>query len=255
MKRFSKRPPVALEPGEREYEFGIPIAGVILPNDQWAKTALKKLPAEGQLDLSQLFGRVAPVALDIGCGNGRFTIESAFLRKEIDHLAIDLLPAVIRYGTRRANQRGLTNVRFAVSDGWRMLSKYLPDSGLDEIHIYHPQPFADQKHAWRRMLTPDFLILIHQKLNSKGRVFVQTDRLAYWEYIEASFKELFDWHTVETWDIEPWVRSRREIIARKQGLSIYRGVATRRDDWTAESLQTAASQMPMPTFDVVHGDD
>src|SRR5689334_14570333 len=100
-----------------EREFGVPIAGEILDSSQWTRTALKKLPADGLLDWQALFGRRAPVVLDLGCGNGRFLIQSAVWRADHDHLGLDILPVVIRYATRRANQRGLRNIRFAVGDG------------------------------------------------------------------------------------------------------------------------------------------
>src|SRR5216684_3083585 len=102
-----------IQPRRIEREFGVPIAGEILPPERWAQTALKKLPAEGQLNWLELFGREAPVVLDLGCGNGRFLIGSAVWRPDHDHLGIDILPVVIRYATRRGNQRGLKNLRFA----------------------------------------------------------------------------------------------------------------------------------------------
>src|SRR5216683_621016 len=98
-----------------EREFGVPIAGEILDPALWTQTALKRLPA-GPLDPPQLFGRTAPVVLDLGCGNGRFLIGSAVWRPDHDHLGVDILPAVLRYATRRGNQRGLHNLRFAVAD-------------------------------------------------------------------------------------------------------------------------------------------
>src|SRR6266481_5755498 len=88
-----------------EREFGVPIAGEILDPSLWTQTALKKLPADGRLDWQQLFGRRAPVVLDLGCGNGRFLIGSAVWRADHDHLGTDSLPVVIRYATRRGNQR------------------------------------------------------------------------------------------------------------------------------------------------------
>src|SRR5262245_22583194 len=97
-----------------EREFGVPIAGEILDPEYWKQTALKKLPDEGPLEWEALFNRRAPVVLDLGCGNGRFLIGSAVWRTDHDHIGIDILPVVIRYATRRANQRGLANIRFAV---------------------------------------------------------------------------------------------------------------------------------------------
>ena len=85
-----------MQPKRIEREFGVPFAGAILDPAQWTQTALKKLPAEGRINWSDLFGRSAPVVLDIGCGNGRFLIGSAFGRRDYDHLGTDVLPVVIR---------------------------------------------------------------------------------------------------------------------------------------------------------------
>src|SRR5207237_6567454 len=95
---------------------GVPIAGEILDSALWSHTALKKLPVEGRLSWAALFERKAPVVLDLGCGNGRYLIGSAVWRPKYDHVGVDILPVVIRYATRRANQRGLHNIRFALCD-------------------------------------------------------------------------------------------------------------------------------------------
>src|SRR3954453_21525289 len=108
-----------------EREFGVPIAGEILDPALWTQTALKRLPAAGPLDWQALFGRRAPLVLDLGCGNGRFLLGSAVWRPHHDHLGLDILPVVIRYATRRANQRGLSNLRFAVCGAREFLEKYV----------------------------------------------------------------------------------------------------------------------------------
>src|SRR5919204_482477 len=145
-----------------EREFGVPIAGEILDPAQWTRTALKKLPEQGTLDLEAIFGRKAPLVLDLGCGNGRFLIGSAVWRPEHDHLGIDVLPVVIRYATRRANQRGLANLRFAVCDGQRLLERYVEPGSVREIHCYHPQPYYDSAQVPKRLITPEFLVLVHR---------------------------------------------------------------------------------------------
>src|SRR5215467_11548805 len=117
-----------------EREFGVPFAGEVLDPSRWTNTALKKLPADGPLDLEALFGRKAPLVVDLGCGNGRYLLGSAVWRPGHDHLGIDVLPVVIRYATRRANQRGLSNLRFAVCDAYRFLDSYLPPRSCSEIH-------------------------------------------------------------------------------------------------------------------------
>ena len=85
----AKSQPVALPRIERE--MGVPIPGEILPQDQWVQTVLKKLPESGHLPTHDIFGRKAPLVVDLGCGNGRFALGSAWSRKQMDHLAADIL--------------------------------------------------------------------------------------------------------------------------------------------------------------------
>ena len=109
------------EPGAVETEFGVPIPGRIRPEAEWTRPAIKRLPPPAPLDWTVIFGRAAPIVLELGCGNGRFTLLSALARPDHDHFASDILPVVIRYATRRANQRGLSNVRFAVKDAQTLM--------------------------------------------------------------------------------------------------------------------------------------
>ncbi|MFN6139907.1 MAG: tRNA (guanine(46)-N(7))-methyltransferase TrmB [Planctomycetota bacterium] len=245
-----KAPPApVLEPGQTEYEFGIPIAGVVVPKENWTQCALKRIPETKPVEWSEVFGRQAPLVVDIGCGNGRFTLASAIARPECNHLAIDSLPAVIRYGTRRANQRGLNHVRFAVVDGWRFLTELCSGESIAEIHIYHPQPYADPVASSRRMLTPEFIGWMHRNLIPQGKIFLQTDRKAYWDYLGGNLPKLFDWNGIEgDWPEEPEFRSRREILSRKQGLPIYRGIGVRREGIGAEEFQSIIQAMEQPTF-------
>jgi tRNA (guanine-N7-)-methyltransferase len=233
-----------------EREFGVPIAGEILPPERWTQTALKKLPAEGRLDWQALFGRRAPIVVDLGCGNGRFLIGSAMWRPDHDHLGIDILPVVIRYATRRANQRGLGNLRFAVVDGLRFLRDLVAPGSVTEIHCYHPQPYYDPAHIHRRLVTPEFLKLVHQALVPGGEFFIQTDNPGYWNYIRQVVPVFFAFEERDRpWLDAPKGRTRREIIALRRGLPVFRGSGRARADISeAEAFQLAQS-LPPPVFD------
>ncbi len=235
--------------GEVEREFGVPIPGRILPPEQWAKTALKKVPP-GLLDWESLFGRPAPVVIDIGCGNGRSTLSSATAKPECDHLGIDILPVVIRYATRRGNQRGLSNIRFAVIGGRELLAEHVAGGSVAEIHIYHPQPFYDPAQIHRRLITPEFLVLAHRAMQPSGKLFLQTDHPGYWAYMKSVVPCFFELRELDgPWPDTPRGRTRREIIARRHGLPIFRGEAIRRDDVSLDDALRMANSLPPPTFD------
>jgi tRNA (guanine-N7-)-methyltransferase len=233
-----------------EREFGVPVAGEILDPSAWTQTALKKLPAAGPLDLSALFGRQAPLIVDLGCGNGRFLIGSAVWRPTFDHLGVDLKPVVIRYATRRGNQRGLSNLRFAVVDAERLLRDYLPAGAAAEIHCYHPQPCYDPAAAHRRLITPTFLAQVHAALVPGGLFFIQTDNPGYWRYIREAAALFFEFHErIGKWPDAPKGRTRREIMALRRGLPIFRGSGPARVGMSVEEAQRTAATLPPPVFD------
>lgn len=232
-----------------EREFGVPIPGEILEPARWVQTALKKLPPPGPLDWSQLFGRQAPVVIDLGCGNGRFLLGSALLRPDCDHLGIDILPVVIRYATRRGNQRGLGNLRFAVIDAQRLLEQYVSARSVAEIHCYHPQPFYDPEKAERRLLTPAFLARVHRCLVAGGHFFVQTDSPGYWNYMRQTLPHFFEFEErAGPWPGAPKGRTRREILALKRRLPIFRGSGMARTGLGEEDLRVLAETLPLPRF-------
>ena len=97
-----------------------------------------------------------------------------------------MLPVVIRYATRRANQRGLHNVRFVVKDAQTFVARYVAEASVDEIHLYHPQPYHDPRQAHLRLVTPRFLADVHRALGPGGLFVIQTDNPDYWVYITKS---------------------------------------------------------------------
>lgn len=233
-----------------EREFGVPIAGEILDPALWTKTALKQLPEEGPLDVQSLFGRAAPLVVDLGCGNGRFLIGSAVWRPDHDHLGIDILPLVLRYASRRGNQRGLSNLRFAACDALTLVRKYLGPGSVRELHCYHPQPYHDPRDAHRRLLTPAFLALVHRSLALDGTFFVQTDNAGYWHYLRQVVPAFFAFEELERpWPDAPKGRTRREIIALRRGLPVFRGWGKKRADLGTEEALAAAAVLPAPLFD------
>src|SRR5205085_12534332 len=114
--------------------------------------------------------------------------------------------------TRRANQRGLANIRFAVVDGLTLVQRLLPPGAVTEIHCYHPQPFYDPAQVDRRLITPAFLALVHRALVPGGLFFVQTDNAGYWNYMRQVVPVFFDFEELTgRWPDAPKGRTRREI--------------------------------------------
>jgi tRNA (guanine-N7-)-methyltransferase len=236
-------------PRRVEREFGVPFPGRILDPSKWAQTALKTMP-EGRLNWRELFGREAPIVLDLGCGNGRYAIGSAVSRPSHNHLGTDVLPVVIRYARKRGNQRGLSNLKFIVLGAHELLEKYVEPGSVAEIHCYHPQPYYDPAQVHRRLIAPTFLTLVHRCLTPGGLFIIQTDNPGYWKYIRDVVPVFFDFHErIGPWPDAPKGRTRREIVALRKGLPVFRGVGTAKTGLGEADALRLAEALPPPTFD------
>jgi tRNA (guanine-N7-)-methyltransferase len=155
---------------------------------------------------------------------------------------------VLRYATKRANKRGLANVRFAVKDAYSFLRDFMPDSSAVEINVYHPQPYHDPRQVHRRLLTPEFLVETYRVLRPAGTLILQTDNPDYWREMCQLVPLFFEFEEHKgPWPDAPEGRTRREILARQRGLEIYRATATRRDGISLDEALDRAARLPATT--------
>ncbi|MCE9584056.1 MAG: methyltransferase domain-containing protein [Planctomycetes bacterium] len=226
---------------DNDGEFGVPFPGRTVPREQWTKTGFRDPGTP--FDWKGIFGREAPRVVDLGCGNGRYLIGSAVARPDRDHVGIDVVQVAIDYGAQRANRRALRNVRFVVGDAvtW-MYERFAPDA-LDEVHIYHPQPYYEPGEAGKRLLTPEFLERTWTVLRPGGLLVLQTDNKSYWKYLLAAVQKFFEPELIRgPWPDAPLGRTRREIQAHHKGLAVWRMQAVRREVPLAVAI-------PPPDFD------
>lgn len=238
-----------LESISRESDWGVPLPGEIVPPEQQAHTHLKRLPL-GQFQVAAVFGQDAPLVVDLCCGNGRSVTQQALAHPENVYLGIDIFNGSIRHAVRRANRRGLHNVRFAVADALDVVSRLLGDAMVAELHLYHPQPVYDLAHAHKRLLTPRFLLHVHRVLKADGRFILQTDHPAYWTYLKQILPLYFHVQEYDTpWHDTPEGRTRREILARQMGLPIFRTECKPLANLDRQLALQQADQLPLPRFD------
>jgi len=233
-----------------ETDYGVPFPGAVLPRERWTR-GRTGLPAQGApLDAAALFGRAAPLVLDLGCGNGRFLLGSAVARPTHDHLGIDLVPQAVHHAARRAGERGLSNLKYAQGDATAFALGSLAAGSVAEVHIYHPQPYYDAAKKAERMLTPELVGAVFRALAPGGLFVLQTDNPYYWRHIETTVPVLFAWTRPEgDWPEAPLGRTRREIFARSRGLKLYRGVGVPRKELPPEEVAAILTRLPEPRFD------
>ena len=132
-------------------------------------------------DAEAVFGRKAPLVLEIGCGMGETT------HPEINFLGCEVFAAGVGALSKLLNEKGLTNVRICRHDAMEVVRDMIADNSLAGIHVYFPDPWRKARHHKRRLIRPDFVKVLAAKLVPRGYIHCATD----WEnYAEQMLEVL-----------------------------------------------------------------
>ncbi|NUP49934.1 MAG: tRNA (guanosine(46)-N7)-methyltransferase TrmB [Catenulispora sp.] len=136
---------------------------------------------DGPFDRERLFGRRAPLVLEIGCGMGEATAEMAAADPARDYLGVDVHTPGLGNLIALAEARGLTNVRVARGDVLFLLRDGIESGSLAAVHVFFPDPWPKARHHKRRIIQPDTVALIRDRLAPGGRLHCATDWAEYAE--------------------------------------------------------------------------
>ncbi|WP_443082425.1 tRNA (guanosine(46)-N7)-methyltransferase TrmB [Tepidimonas sp.] len=144
------------------------------------------------LDAVAAFGRRAPLVLEIGFGMGEATAHIAQLRPNDDFLCCEVHEPGVGALLKRIGEQGLTNIRIIQHDAVEVLQHMLPawtpqqpETGLDGVHIFFPDPWHKKRHHKRRLIQPPFVALLASRLKPGGYVHLATDWQPYAEQMLA----------------------------------------------------------------------
>lgn len=127
------------------------------------------------LELDALFGRSAPRYLEIGFGDGKSLASMAAAHPEVDFLGVEVHRPGVGSLLQEVDQQSFTNVRVICADVVEVLKGMLPDHSLDKVFIFFPDPWHKTRHHKRRLVQPDFVALLRNKLKPGGLLHMATD--------------------------------------------------------------------------------
>jgi tRNA (guanine-N7-)-methyltransferase len=131
------------------------------------------------LDLGSVFGRAVPVVLDIGCGMGESTLVQAAKAPDVGVIAIDVHTRGVATLMRKGDRDGLTNVRVVHGDAVTFIDQRLAPASIVGARIYFPDPWPKARHRKRRLVQPEFVALLADRIAPGGFVHCATDDQAY----------------------------------------------------------------------------
>ena len=122
----------------------------------------------------RLFGRCAPLILEVGFGDGESLVAMAAAHPEMDYLGVEVHRPGVGHALLRAEALNLNNLRILCADAVEVL-RQLPNESLERIQIFFPDPWPKARHHKRRLIQPSFIALLVPKLKQSGQVHVATD--------------------------------------------------------------------------------
>lgn len=142
----------------------------------------------GLLNPARVFGREAPLVVEVGFGMGDSLLTMAKSEPDKNFLGIEVHPPGVGRLINNAGKDEVDNLRVYMADAVDVLSDCIPDQSIDRFQLYFPDPWHKKKHHKRRIVQPAFVDLICQKLKPGALLHFATD----WENYAEQMAEVLE---------------------------------------------------------------
>jgi tRNA (guanine-N7-)-methyltransferase len=136
------------------------------------------------LCVEAIYGNRAPLEVDLGCGDGSFLAAAAAANPARNFLGIERMPGRVRSACRKIELGGLINARVLQLEISYTVRHLFPPASVAVFHLMFPDPWPKRRHSRRRVVTEDFLAVIHCALAPNGALRIATDQTDYFREIE-----------------------------------------------------------------------
>lgn len=155
-----------------------------VPRDEAATSVLPG----STIDPPRVWGRTAPLIVEIGSGQGHAIVHAASARPDADFLAVEVFTAGLARTMLDAEKAGASNLRLVEANAPEVLVHLLPPASVDELWIFFPDPWHKNKHTKRRLVTPEFAEIAAAALRDGGTLRLATD----WEHYARQMRDVLD---------------------------------------------------------------
>jgi tRNA (guanine-N7-)-methyltransferase len=133
------------------------------------------------LDAALLFGRAAPLQIEVGSGKGLFLTHATISLPPHDFLGIEIAAKYARFAAARLARCACPNGKVVHGDGVRIFRDRLTADSVEAVHVYFPDPWWKRRHRKRRVMHAAFLRDVERVLRVGGALHFWTDVAEYYE--------------------------------------------------------------------------
>lgn len=145
-------------------------------------------PASHKGSWRELMPECTALWLELGCGKGRFTAETAADHPDVLFIAVERVPDAMVIAMERVSAMGLSNVFFVDADAARLADYFAPGE-VNRIYVNFCDPWPTKRHAKRRLTHVGFLRLYRSILGERGQIHFKTDNVDLFEWSLTQFPE------------------------------------------------------------------
>lgn len=127
------------------------------------------------IDPTAVFGRAAPLVMEIGFGMGQSLVAQAQAFPDVNFIGVEVHAPGVGACLHALEKAQLCNLRIYHADSWEVLTRCISDQALDRVQVFFPDPWPKRRHHKRRLIQPAFIALIKQKLAPHGILHLATD--------------------------------------------------------------------------------
>ena len=138
-------------------------------------------PQEYRGRWAELFGNHNPVRIEVGMGKGKFLMELAAANPGINYVGIEMYSTVLLKAIQKREKQNLPNLWFLRVDA-RILADVFGPEEVDRIYLNFSDPWPKDRHAKRRLTSPEFLAVYNKILKADGVVEFKTDNRELFDY-------------------------------------------------------------------------
>ena len=150
--------------------------------------AATSIRPDSALDPAVVWGRTAPLIVEIGSGQGHAIVHAAKSRPDADFLAVEVFRAGLARTMLDAERAGVHNLRLVEANAPEVLQHLLPPASVSELWLFFPDPWHKTKHTKRRLVTGEFAKTAAAAVREGGMLRLATD----WEEYARQMRDVLD---------------------------------------------------------------
>lgn len=136
----------------------------------------------------ELFGNSNPLRIEVGMGKGKFIMQMAAENPRINYIGIERYSSVLLRALQKREELNLPNIYFLCVDAKDLAEIFAPEE-VDRIYLNFSDPWPKDRHAKRRLTSPEFMKVYDQILKKDGTVEFKTDNQGLFAYSLESIPE------------------------------------------------------------------